>query len=151
MTEENTTQGAVLDPAAAGPATAPPPYPNPPRPSADAPLPKAELPFPEEASVNELQSRPIGALQILAGELGWRINGSRGKHQLVYEIISWMSQHGTRVTADGFLEVLPEGYGLLRYPQYSFTPLPEDIFVPPFVMKKFMLRPGQKLKVVPVF
>ena len=47
-------------------------------------------PFPEEVSVNELQTRPIGALQKLALELGWRVNGSRGKHQLIHEIISWM-------------------------------------------------------------
>lgn len=148
MTEKTTTQDAKLDPGPPGPSVAPLPYAHPVRPTADASMLKAVAPFPEEASVNELQSRPIGALQILAGELGWRINGSRGKHQLIHELISWMSQHGTRVTADGFLEVLPEGFGLLRYPLYSFTPLPEDIFVPPFAMKKFMLRPGQKLKVV---
>ena len=108
---------------------------------------KPEPPFPEEASINELQSRPIGALQTLAAELGWRVNGSRGKHQLINELSSWMSQHGTKVFAEGFLEVLPEGYGLLRYPKYSFTPLPEDVFVPPFALKKLLLRPGQKLKV----
>ncbi len=108
--------------------------------------PKAQPPFPEEASVNELQSRTIGALQLLAQELGWRVNGSRGKHHLINELISWMSQHGTKVTVDGFLEILPEGYNLIRYPRYSFMPLPEDIFVPPFIVKKFMLRAGQKLK-----
>jgi transcription termination factor Rho len=147
MTEENPTPGAVLEPGQTAPAPAST-YAPAGRPAVDASPPKPVAPFPETASVNELQGRPIGALQILAGELGWRINGSRGKHQLIHEIVSWMSQHGTQVTAEGFLEVLPEGFGLLRYPRYSFTPLPEDIFVPPFVMKKFLLRAGQHLKVL---
>jgi len=121
-----------------------------PTPVTDAPAqpqtPKAEPPFPEEASINELQSRSIGALQLLAQQLGWRVNASRGKHQLVNELVAWMSQHGTKVTVEGFIEILPEGYSLLRYPKYSFVPLPEDIFIPPFIVKKFQLRAGQKLK-----
>ncbi len=108
--------------------------------------PKPQPPFPEEVSVNELQTRPIGVLQKLALELGWRVNGSRGKHQLIHELITWMGQHGTRVIVEGFLEILPENYGLIRYPKYSFTPLPEDIFIPPFVIKRLSLRGGQCLK-----
>jgi len=108
---------------------------------------KVQPPFPEFASVNELQNRTLGALQVLAAELGWRVNGSRSKHQLVFELLSWMLQHGTRIEAEGFLDMQPESYGLLRYPAYNFTPLPEDIFIPIFAIKKFQIRPGQRLKI----
>jgi len=103
-------------------------------------------PFPEEVSINELQARTLGSLQMLANELGWRFNGSRTKHQLVTEILSWMGQHGTRIVVEGFLEMNQESFGLLRYPKYNFLPLPEDIFVPIFVIKKFNIRPGQRIK-----
>jgi transcription termination factor Rho len=103
-------------------------------------------PFPEEVSINELQARTLGSLQMLANELGWRFNGSRTKHQLVTEILSWMGQHGTRIVVEGFLEMNQESFGLLRYPKYNFMPLPEDIFVPIFVIKKFNIRPGQRIK-----
>lgn len=109
--------------------------------------PKVKPPFPEKSSVNELQTRSLGSLQVLAAELGWRVNGSRSKHQLICELLSWMLQHGTSVEAEGFLEMQQESYGLLRYPAYNFMPLPEDVFVPVFAIKKFQIRPGQKLKV----
>jgi transcription termination factor Rho len=103
-------------------------------------------PFPETASINELQGRSLGALQTYAATLGWRVNGSRTKHQLIAEISAWLLQHGTQVIVEGFLEMQQESFGLIRYPRYSFTPLPEDIFVPVFVIRKFGLRPGQMLK-----
>lgn len=109
--------------------------------------PGPQPPFPEEASINELQTRSLGSLQTLAATLGWRVNGSRTKHQILTEITAWMLQHGTKVTVEGFLEMQQESFGLIRYPHYSFTPLPEDIFVPVFVIRKFGLRPGQLLKV----
>lgn len=113
---------------------------------APAAPPKPEAPFPETASINELQGRSLGSLQTYAATLGWRVNGSRTKHQLIAEIAAWLLQHGTQVTVEGFLEMQQESYGLIRYPRYSFTPLPEDIFVPIFVIRKFGLRPGQLLK-----
>jgi transcription termination factor Rho len=111
-----------------------------------AAAPQPQPPFPETASVNELQGRSLGALQTYAATLGWRVNGSRTKHQLIAEIAAWMLQHGTQVTVEGFLEMQQESFGLIRYPRYSFTPLPEDIFVPVFVIRKFGLRSGQLLK-----
>ena len=107
---------------------------------------KVQPPFPEESSVNELQAMSLGALQKLASTVGWRVNGSRTKHQLIAELAAWLLQHGTRVHVEGFLEMQQESFGLLRFPQYSFAPLPEDIFVPIFVIRKFGLRPGQRVR-----
>lgn len=108
--------------------------------------PKVQLPFPGETSLNDLQTMSLGALQKLAATVGWRVNGSRTKHQLIAELSAWLLQHGTKVTVEGVLEMQQDSYGLLRYPAYSFVPLPEDIFVPVFVVRKFGFRPGQLLK-----
>ena len=105
----------------------------------------AEPPFPDEQSINALQEMSPAALQGLADSVGWRTNASRNKHQLIYDLLSWMGSHRTKLKVDGVIEIGPEGFGVIRYPKYSFAPLPEDIFVPSFVVRKFALRPGQRL------
>jgi len=40
------------------------------------------------------------------------------------------------------LEVLPDGYGVLRSSDYNYLPSPDDIYVSPSQIKKFSLRTG---------
>ncbi|MEQ1933181.1 MAG: transcription termination factor Rho [Fimbriimonadaceae bacterium] len=105
----------------------------------------AEAPFPEEISINDLQACSPGELQALADNVGWRTNASRSKHQLIYDLLVWMGQHKTRIKMEGIIEIGPENFGMIRYPRYSFAPLPEDVFVPLFLVRKFQLQPGQKI------
>lgn len=88
----------------------------------------------------------MAELQTLAETVGFRFNTSRTKHQIIYDLCSWMAEHKTRIVVEGILEVGPDNFGLIRYPKYSFTPLPEDVFVPLFLVRKFNLRPSQKIK-----
>jgi transcription termination factor Rho len=101
--------------------------------------------IPEELSIDEMQSMSPAALQQLADQVGWRINASRNKHQLIFDIISWTGTRGTRFKVDGVLDIDPQGFGMLRYPRYSFKPLPEDVFVPAFLIRKFGFVTGQRL------
>ncbi len=126
-------------PSGAVPANAPP-TPEPAR------LEGAQPPFPQEVSVNQLQESTLAELQTLAETVGFRFNTSRTKHQIIYDLCSWMAEHKTRIVVEGILEVGPDNFGLIRYPKYSFTPLPEDVFVPLFLVRKFNLRPSQKIK-----
>jgi len=105
----------------------------------------AEAPFPEEISINDLQARSLGELQSVADAVGWRTNASRSKHQLIYDLLVWMGQHKTRIKMEGVIEIGPENFGMIRYPRYSFAPLPEDVFVPLFLVRKFQLQPGQMI------
>lgn len=102
-------------------------------------------PFPEEISVHELQSLTPGDLQSLADRVGWRTNASRTKHQLIYDLLAWMGQHGTKLKVEGILEIGPENFGMIRSPKYSFAALPEDVFVPLFLVRKFQLQPGARV------
>lgn len=106
----------------------------------------AQPPFPQEVSVNQLQESTLAELQTLAETVGFKFNTSRSKHQIIYDLCSWMAEHKTRIVVEGILEVGPDNFGLIRYPKYSFTPLPEDVFVPLFLVRKFNLRPSQKIK-----
>jgi transcription termination factor Rho len=113
-----------------------------------AELPKsdgAQAPFPEEVSINELQDASLADLLELAETVGFRLNASRTKHQLIYDLCSWLAEHKTRLKVEGVLEIGTDNYGLLRYPKYSFMPLPEDVFVPLFLVRKFNLRASQKI------
>jgi transcription termination factor Rho len=106
---------------------------------------RAEPPFPEEVFINDLQASSPAELQTLADTLGWRTNASRSKHQLIYDLLVWMGQHKTRIKMEGILEIGPDNFGMIRYSKYSFAPLPEDVFVPLFLVRKFQLQPGQKI------
>jgi transcription termination factor Rho len=107
--------------------------------------PTAEPPFPVEISLNSLHESSLAELQKLAETVGYRINASRSKHQLIYDLLSWMADHRTRILVDGILEIGSDNFGLIRYPKYSFAPLPEDVFIPLFLVRKFNLRPGNRI------
>ena len=105
----------------------------------------AQPPFPQEVSINDLQGSSLAELQQLADTVGFRLNASRSKHQLIYDLCSWLAEHKSRLKVEGVLEIGADNFGLIRYPKYSFAPLPEDVFVPLFLVRKFNLRPSQKI------
>ena len=105
----------------------------------------AQPPFPEEVSIHDLQNASLAELLELAETVGFRLNASRTKHQLIYDLCSWLAEHKTRLKVEGVLEIGTDNYGLIRYPKYSFTPLPEDVFVPLFLVRKFNLRASQRI------
>ena len=88
----------------------------------------------------------MAELLALSDQVGWRVNASRSKHQLIYDLATWLSHHGTRLLVEGILEIGSEQFGMLRSPKYSAAALPEDIFVPLFLVRKFQLRSGQWVK-----
>jgi transcription termination factor Rho len=108
--------------------------------------PPPEPPFPLEISLNSLHAMSLGELQQLAASVNFKINAARTKHQLIYDVLSWMADHRTRVLVDGILEVGAENFGLIKFPAYSFAPLPEDVFVPLFLVRKFNLRAGNRIR-----
>ncbi len=105
----------------------------------------AQPPFPQEVSINDLQNSTLAELLELSETVGFRLNASRTKHQLIYDLCSWLAEHKTRLKVEGVLEIGLDNYGLIRFPKYSFTPLPEDVFVPLFLVRKFNLRPSQRI------
>lgn len=133
-------QAPAADRGAAAPAAAPA------EPAAEkSSAPVAEPPFPAEVCLNDLQAASLAELLELAEKVGYRTNASRSKHQLIYDLLSWMADHRTRVRVDGILEIGSDNFGLIRYPKYSFAPLPEDVFIPLFLVRKFNLRPGNRI------
>jgi len=64
------------------------------------------------------------------------------KQELIFKILEAQTQQNGLIFAEGVLQVLPEGYGFLRSPDYNYLPGPDDIYVSPSQIKKFDLRTG---------
>ena len=96
-----------------------------------------------ELDLNKLQK--LDDLATLAREFGLHLHPARSRHQHIVDIIRAALGKGATVTAEGFLDHAGDAFGLLRYPELNFLPVPEDVYVPRVVIDLYHLRPGQKL------
>jgi len=90
----------------------------------------------------ELKSKTVSELCSIAKELD--IQGASGlkKQEIIYKILQAQAVRNGLVFGGGVLEVLPDGFGFLRLPDYSYMPGPDDIYVGPTQVKRFLLRTG---------
>mgnify|MGYP002725440803 CR=1 FL=1 len=95
--------------------------------------------------VNQLQSLNIKELAKKAHEL--EIPGFSGlnKQELIVKILETQNEKEGVLHAKGVLEVLKEGYGFLRSPDFNYLPGPDDIYVSPSQIKRFGLRTGHSI------
>jgi transcription termination factor Rho len=94
-----------------------------------------------ELSSKNLKSKPIEGLTALATKL--KIENAAGlrRQDLVFEILKRAARLGD-IFGNGVLEILPDGYGFLRSPDYNYLPGPDDIYVSPSQIRRFGLRTG---------
>ena len=96
-------------------------------------------------NVNELQQLKIKELADLASKLDIESYAGLNKQELIVKILEAQTEKEGRVTATGVLEVLNEGYGFLRSPDFNYLPGPDDIYVSPSQIKRFGLRTGHEV------
>ncbi len=92
--------------------------------------------------VAELKTKTIADLLKMSEDLD--IPGVSGlrKQELIYKIMEAGSASDSTILAEGVLEILDEGYGFLRSPDYNYLPGQDDIYVSPSQIKRFDLRTG---------
>ena len=112
------------------------------------PEPDPGPPPPESIDLAEFQSKSVAELYELGASLGLRVGGVRSKHDLVFEILCHWGKRGTEIHAEGIYQPANEGYGFLRFPQYSFAPHADDIYIGVQFVREFGIRTGHKVKVV---
>ncbi|WP_022853460.1 transcription termination factor Rho [Thermodesulfatator atlanticus] len=100
---------------------------------------------PPPLSLTELRKKTLSELQELAKEYGVEGPLSMRKQEIIYAIIQAHLELGGEVRGEGVLEVLPEGFGFLRFPDYSYLPGPDDIYVSPSQIRRFNLRTGDTI------
>jgi transcription termination factor Rho len=97
----------------------------------------------ENVSISELKEKTIDELTEVAREL--RVEGatSMRKQDLIFAILQAQTEKTGYVFSEGVLEILPDGFGFLRSPDYSYLPGPDDIYVSPSQIRRFNLRTGE--------
>jgi transcription termination factor Rho len=92
--------------------------------------------------IADLKGKTISELLEIANSLELEGTSSLRKQELIFKILEAQTQQNGLIFAEGVLQVLPEGYGFLRSPDYNYLPGPDDIYVSPSQIKKFDLRTG---------
>src|SRR5579872_1685581 len=93
--------------------------------------------------IADLQRMNMDQLNVVAKEMGLKHLGSLAKSQMVFEIVRAKAEHPTEIlVGEGVLEVLPDGFGFLRSPNYNYLPSAEDIYVSPAQIRRFDLKKG---------
>lgn len=93
-------------------------------------------------SISELKQKKIPELMDMASALNIENATSMKKQDLIFAILQSQIEKIGTVYGAGVLEILPEGFGFLRSPDYSYLPSPDDIYVSPSQIRKFGLRTG---------
>ncbi len=92
--------------------------------------------------ISELKSKKIVELNSIAKELNINGYSDLRKQELIFKILEAQTAKDGLTFSKGVLEVLPDGYGFLRSADYNYLPSPDDIYVSPSQIKKFLLRTG---------
>jgi transcription termination factor Rho len=126
---QNETETATADAPAA-------PAPN----GAEAAQPKAKPA--QTLNINDLKDMSIQKLTQVAKDLN--VAGATGmrKQDLIFQILKAQTEQSGFLFSEGVLEVLPDGFGFLRAPDYNYLPGPDDIYVSPSQIRKFDLQTG---------
>ncbi|MGV3520421.1 Rho termination factor N-terminal domain-containing protein, partial [Luteitalea sp.] len=87
----------------------------------------------------------IQALMQVAQDLG--VIGATGlrKQELIFQILKAQTEQSGFIFSEGVLEVLPDGFGFLRAPDYNYLAGPDDIYVSPSQIRKFDLQTGDTI------
>jgi transcription termination factor Rho len=93
--------------------------------------------------ISDIQRMNIDQLNQLGKKLGIKHTGSLTKSQMVFEIVKSFSENPNEILyGEGVLEILPDGFGFLRSPNYNYLPSAEDIYVSPAQIRRFDLKKG---------
>jgi transcription termination factor Rho len=96
----------------------------------------------EGLNIGELKEMSIQKLTQIARDLN--VAGATGmrKQELIFQILKAQTEQSGYIFSEGVLEVLPDGFGFLRAPDYNYLPGPDDIYVSPSQIRKFDLQTG---------
>jgi transcription termination factor Rho len=101
-------------------------------------------PPPQQRGLNitDLKDMSIQKLTQIAKDLN--VGGATGmrKQELIFQILKAQTEQSGFIFSEGVLEVLPDGFGFLRAPDYNYLPGPDDIYVSPSQIRKFDLQTG---------
>jgi transcription termination factor Rho len=98
----------------------------------------------EKININDLTGTSMPELRSLAARKGISHDTllSMKKQEIIFSILKAHTERNGLIYAYGSLEILPDGYGFLRSPHYSYLPGPDDIYISPSQIRLFNLKTG---------
>ncbi len=96
-------------------------------------------------NLSELKKKNVSELYQIAKDLGISSPSSMRKQELIFAILKAITDQNGSVYGEGVIEVLPEGFGFLRSPDYNYLPGPDDIYVSPSQIRRFNLSTGDTI------
>jgi transcription termination factor Rho len=93
-------------------------------------------------NINAMKEMSIQSLTQIAKDLN--VDGATGmrKQDLIFQILKAQTEQSGFIFSEGVLEVLPDGFGFLRAPDYNYLAGPDDIYVSPAQIRRFDLHTG---------
>ncbi len=95
-----------------------------------------------EIHLTELQKMTMPQLIKTAKSEGIADYMGLKKQDLIFKILKERVKQNGLMYGEGTLEVLPDGFGFLRSPDYNYLPCPDDIYVSPSQIRRFGLKTG---------
>jgi transcription termination factor Rho len=92
--------------------------------------------------ISELQQMTMPQLLKVAKDEGLSDYTGLKKQDLIFKILKERVKQNGLMFGEGTLEVLPDGFGFLRSPDYNYLPCPDDIYISPSQIRRFGLRTG---------
>src|SRR5688572_5380774 len=93
-------------------------------------------------NLKALKEKKINELAAIAREFNVDNISSFRKQDLIFAILQAQAEQKGFIYGEGVLEILPDGFGFLRAPDYNYLPGPDDIYVSPSQIRRFSLRTG---------
>ncbi len=95
-----------------------------------------------ELHITDLQRLTVAELHEIAKQEEIPDYPSLSKQELVFQILKRRIMRNGLMYGEGVLEILPDGFGFLRSPDYDYLPSPDDIYVSPSQIRRFNLQQG---------
>jgi len=96
----------------------------------------------QRLDIRTLKDMSISELTHVAKDLDVENPAGLRKQDLIFKILQAQTEREGLIFGEGVLEILPDGYGFLRAPEYNYLPGPDDIYVSPSQIRRFNLRTG---------
>jgi transcription termination factor Rho len=93
----------------------------------------------------DLKRKGIGELHKIAKDQGVDSPSGMRKQEIIFAILKAQTANNGSVYGEGVLEILQDGFGFLRSPDYNYLPGPDDIYVSPSQIRRFALKTGDTI------
>ena len=95
--------------------------------------------------LTKLREKDIKELSKMASKAGIDNAASMKKHEIIFALLKKTADEDESIYGEGVLDILPDGFGFLRSPQYNYLPGADDIYVSPSQIRRFGLRTGDTI------